>query len=86
MPDRAALTTGASSDIGLAIADLLGSHERVVVVEVTVPAAYAPEVNPLVDLAPAIKTHVPTASSESGVVRENRGLHPVGNAELQQHP
>ena len=29
-------------------------------VEVTVPEEYAPEVNALVDLAPAVTTHVPT--------------------------
>lgn len=35
------------------------TFDRVTNVEVSVPSAYAPEVNPLVDLAPAIKATVP---------------------------
>lgn len=38
------------------------TFDRVTNVEVNVPSTYAPEVNPLIDLAPAIKSTIPTVS------------------------
>jgi hypothetical protein len=35
-------------------------------IEVTVPSAYAPEANPLIDLAAAIKANVPVTEDPSG--------------------
>lgn len=41
------------------------TNELALYVEVTVPDDYAPEVNPLVDLAKAIRTHVPADALHS---------------------
>jgi hypothetical protein len=45
---------------------LFTTLRRTANVEVLVPGRYAPEVNPLVDLAPAVKAAVPCAPGTTG--------------------